>query len=174
MKPQIFWTTRCRDMKILVKFRTMLNVAWGKKVNNREAFYFLRGFPGTFLLTQRRAIVVAAFTEKQGWLQKKRLHTLCFEAGLHEVKEYKMDIVPQRKVVSAHISFRAHGQIAEDGMIQFLHMKPEIWERMALILHDLKIKNPVADTGIVHVDSVDPRTWLEERYGIRPENEDDE
>jgi hypothetical protein len=171
-KPQMLSCARQLAMKILVKFRTMVNVAWGTKVNNREAFFFMRGFPATFLLSQRRAVVVAAFTEKQGWLTKKQLHTLCFEAGLHQVKEYNLDVLPQRKVVSAHIKFHAHGQLAEDAMIQFIRMKPEIWETMAAHLHDLKIKNPVEDTGIVHVDSVNPRTWLQERYGIQPTTEE--
>jgi hypothetical protein len=161
-------------MQILVKFRTMVNVAWGTKVNNREAFYFMRGFPATFLLSHRRAIVVAAFTEKQGWFTKKKMHTLCFEAGLHQVKEYKLDVLPQRKVVSAHIKFHAHGQLAEDAMIQFIRMKPEIWETMASHLHELAIKNPVDDTGIVHVDSVNPRVWLNDRYGIKPVSDDNE
>jgi hypothetical protein len=161
-------------MKILVKFRTMLNVAWGTKVNNREAFYFMRGFPATFLLTQRRAIIVAAFTEKQGWLTKKKLHTLCFEAGLHQVKEYKLDVLPQKKVVSARIFFNAHGQLADGAMIQFIRMKPEIWESLVKHLNGLVIKNPVEDTGIVHVDSLNPRVWLDERYGIKPVKEDNE
>lgn len=155
-------------MKILVKFRTMVNVAWGTKVNNREAFYFMRGFPATFLLTQRRAIVVAVFTEKQGWLQKKKLHTLCFEAGLHEIKEYKMDVVPQRRIVSAHMTFHAHGQLAEGAMIQFIKMPPEIWSMITNHLDNLKIRDPVDDAGFVNVDDLDPRVWLRNRYDIRP------
>ncbi|MBN2154016.1 MAG: hypothetical protein JW839_21340 [Candidatus Lokiarchaeota archaeon] len=155
-------------MKILVKLRTMLNVSWGTKVNGREAFFFMRGFPATFMLSQRRAIVVAAFTEKQGWFQKKRLHTLCFEAGLHQVKEYKMDIVPQRRIVSAHMKFHVHGQLAEDAMIQFLRMPPDIWNAIIGHLDTLKIKEPVLDAGIVHVDDKDPRAWLKDRYGLQP------
>ena len=155
-------------MKILVKFRTVLNVSWGTKVNDREAFFFMRGFPATFLLSQRRAIIVAAFTEKQGWFQKKKLHTLCFEAGLHQLKEYKMDVIPQRRIVSAHMKFHAHGQLAEDAMIQFIRMQPEIWNTITSHLDNLKIKDPVEDTGIVNVDDDDPRVWLKSRYGLQP------
>ena len=154
-------------MKILVKFRTTLNVAWGTKVNGREAFFFMRGFPATFLLTQRRAIVVAAFMEKQGWFQKKSMHTLCFEAGLHQLKEYRMDVIPQRRIVSAHMKFHAHGQIAEDAIIQFLRMSPDIWNVMKNHFDGLKIKDPVEDTGIVKVDEEDPRIWLKSRYGLQ-------
>ena len=159
-------------MKILVKFRTMLNVAWGTKVNNREAFFFMRGFPGTFLLTKRRATIVAAFTEKQGLFTKKKLHWLCFEAGLHEIKEYKFDLIPVRKIVSAHMTFHAHGQLAEDTMIQFIHMNPEIWNAISSHLDNLHIKNPVEDTGIVIVDSLNPQKWLQDRYDIVPESEE--
>nr|MDO8114381.1 hypothetical protein [Candidatus Sigynarchaeota archaeon] len=150
-----------------MKFRTMLNVAWGTKVNNKEAFYFMRGFPGTFLLTERRAIIVAAFTEKQGLFKKKKLHQLCFEAGLHKVKEFKLDMIPQRRIMSAHITFYAHGQLAEDAMIQFLRINPDIWTAISAHLHDLKIKNPVADAGIVLVDTMDPRAWLNDRYDLQ-------
>ncbi|MEX2682510.1 MAG: hypothetical protein Q6373_013000 [Candidatus Sigynarchaeota archaeon] len=149
-----------------MKFRTMLNVAWGTNVNGREAFFFMRGFPATFLLTQRRAIIVAAFMEKQGWFRKKKLHTLCFEAGLHQVKEYKMDIIPQRHIVSAHIKFHAHGQISEDAIIQFLRVPPDIWNVIVNHLEGLEIKDPVVDTGIVKVDEDEPRVWLKTRYGL--------
>jgi hypothetical protein len=173
-KPQMSARARQLAMKILVKFRTMVNVAWGTKVNNREAFFFMRGFPATFLLGQRRIVVVAAFTEKQGWFINKKVHTLCFEAGLHQLKEFKLDVLPQRKVVSAHITFHAHGQLAENAMIQFIRMKPEIWEKMVSHMHDLVIKNPVDDTGIVHVDSVNPRAWLNDRYGIKPISDEED
>jgi hypothetical protein len=173
-KPQMSARARQLAMKILVKFRTMVNVAWGTKVNNREAFFFMRGFPATFLLSQRRVVIVAAFTEKQGWLVKKVLHTLCFEAGLHQLKEFKLDMIPKQKVFSAHISFHAHGQIAEDAMVQFIRMKPEIWETISRHLNGLKIKDPVEDTGIVFVDSLNPRAWLEDRYGIKSPEKDDE
>lgn len=153
-------------MKILVQFKTMLNVVWGTSVNGREAFAFMRGFPGTFLLTQRRAIVVAEFMEKQGWLKKKRLHALCFEAALHHVKEFKFHVVPARKMATAFISFDPHGQLGEGAVIQFLKMTPDIWTAIDEHLRGLDVKNPLDDSGIVHVDTLLPRGWLKARHGL--------
>ena len=59
-------------MKILVQFRSFINVVWGTNIQNREAFAYMRGFPATFFLTERRAIVVGEFLEKEGWLKKKK------------------------------------------------------------------------------------------------------
>ena len=74
-----------------------MNVIWGTNIDGREAFAFLRGFPATFFLTERRAIVVGEFTEKQGWFHKKQYHRLVFEAGLHQLKDYKINIIPEKK-----------------------------------------------------------------------------
>ena len=153
-------------MKILVQFKTLVNVVWGTPVDGREAFAFMRGFPATFLLTQRRAIVVAEFMEKQGWLKKKRLHALCFEAALQHVKEFTFHVVPARKVATAFISFHPHGQLGEGTVIQFLKMNPQVWSAIDEHLRGLDVKSPLTDSGIVHVDSLLPRGWLKARHGL--------
>lgn len=153
-------------MKILVQFKSLVNVVWGTPVNGREAFAFMRGFPATFLLTKRRAIVVAEFMEKQGWLKKKRLHALCFEAALQHVKEFTFHVVPARKVSTALISFHPHGQLGEGAVIHFVKMDPRIWQAIEGHLRGLQVKNPLDDSGIVHVDSYLPRGWLKARHGL--------
>nr|MDO8119276.1 hypothetical protein [Candidatus Sigynarchaeota archaeon] len=154
------------DMKTLVRFRTLVNVIWGKPINGKEAFAFIKGFPATFILTQRRAIVVAEFLEKQGWFHKKAVHRLCFEARLDKVKEYKLEVFKERRIVSAIITFHPHGDIGETGMIQFLRMSPDVWPVIERHLATLDIKKPVEDGGIVLVDGVDPRAWIKDRYDL--------
>lgn len=154
-------------MRAIVKFRTYLNVVWGKPINGRKAFAFVNGFPGTFFLTGRRAIVVAEFTEKKGWLQKKRYHRLVFEAGLHKIKEYSFNFILRKKGFTGFISFDGHNELTDEAMIQFIKIPPEIKKAIEDHIKDLNVKNPVENSGIVKIDleAPPPQRWLNERYG---------
>ena len=156
-------------MKVLVKFRSIMNVIWGTNVEGREAFAFLRGFPATFFLTERRAIVVGEFTEKQGWFKKKSYHRLVFEAGLHELKDFKINIIPEKKILTGYIEFHPHGDLGKKAppIIQFLKMRPEIGEVISEHLSNLSIRHPVEDTGIILIDQKAPlpQKWLSKRFG---------
>jgi len=156
-------------MKVVVKFRTMLNVVWGTKVEGREAFAFVRGFPATFFLTERRAIVVGEFIEKQGWLQKKAYHRVIFEAGLDHLKEYKSQINPKKRVLTGYLSFHPHNQLGEGALIQFMRLRPEINRTIENHINGLSIKTPVEDSGIILVDSIapPPQQWLNKRFGTK-------
>jgi hypothetical protein len=156
-------------MRVLVEFKSIMNLVWGKPILGYEAFAFLRGFPATFLMTERRAIVFAIFMEKQGWFRKRKIHRVCFEAGLHEVKEFKMNIIPDKRIFSGFISFNPHNDIGENATIQFLHMRPEIAIAIEEHLTDLKIKSPVKDSGIVLVDDIcpNPQLWINKRLGLK-------
>ena len=155
-------------MKILVQFRTYINLVWATKVQNREAFAYMRGFPATFFLTERRAIVVGEFLEKEGWFHKKKFHRIIYEAGLHNVKDFKINIIPEKKIFTGYIAFKPHNQMGEGAIIQFLKMRPEIGDIINKHLSNLNIKHPIEDTGIVMVDSQAPpiQNWLKERLGI--------
>ena len=154
-------------MKALVEFRTHINLIWGNKVANREAFAFMRGFPATFFLTERRAIVVAEFMENDGWFRKKKYHRVVFEAGLHKIKEFQINILPKKRIFAGFISFHPHNQLGEGTMIQFIKIKPEIGHAIKDHLEKIDIRNPVEDSGIVLVDEVCPRPqiWMNKRYG---------
>ena len=158
-------------MKVLVKFRSILNVIWGTNIDGREAFAFLRGFPATFFLTERRAIVVSEFTEKQGWFQKKQYHRLVFEAGLHHLKDFKINILPEKKILTGYIQFDPHGVLGENTppTIQFLKMRPEIGEVISNHLSNLNIRHPVEDSGIIFYDQKAPlpQAWLSKRFGMK-------
>ena len=154
-------------MEVVVKFKSLMNVVWGTNVNGKEAFAFLRGFPATFILTQRRAIVLAEFSEKMGWFQKKAYHRLVFEAGLHEVSDFKITIKPTKKIRSGFISFRPHGQLGENATVQFLNMDRKIGDAIEKHLTNLVVKNPVKNSGIVIVNDRDvhPTIWWNRKYG---------
>ncbi|QEE16710.1 hypothetical protein DSAG12_02540 [Promethearchaeum syntrophicum] len=154
---------------VIVQFRSYINVVWGTKVQNQEAFAYMKGFPATFFLTERRAIVVGEFLEKKGWLRKKIHHKIIFEAGLQHLKEYQINIFPEKKIFTGFISFHPHNQMGEGAIIQFLKMRPEIGDVIKKHLSKLNIKHPIEDTGIVMVDSQAPllQTWLNERLGIK-------
>jgi len=158
-------------MKILVQFRSYFNLVWGTKNDKlqREAFAYIRGFPATFFLTERRAIVVGEFLEKEGWLKKKKHHRIIYEAGLQHLKEYKINIIPDKKIFTGFISFHPHNQMGEGAVIQFLKMRPEIGDIIEKHLSKINIKHPVEGTGIVMVDSRAPplQGWLNERLGIK-------
>ncbi|MHA1475479.1 MAG: hypothetical protein ACTSQ5_09860 [Promethearchaeota archaeon] len=156
-------------MKILVQFRSYINLVWGTKIQNREAFAYMRGFPATFFLTERRAIVVGEFMEKEGWFKKKIHHRIIYEAGLQHLKDFKINIIPEKKIFTGYISFHPHNQMGEGAIIQFLKMRPEIGKDIKNHLSQLNIKHPIEDTGIVMADSQAPplQDWLDERLGIK-------
>ncbi len=154
-------------MKVLAKFKTNLNVVWEKPVNGQKSFAFVKGFPGIFYLTQRRAIVVAEFTEKTGWMKKKAYHRLIFEAGLHEVSDFQVNINYKDKIFNGYISFHAHNDVGEGAVIQFLKMDPTIGKVIEEHLTDLDIRKPMEETGIVKIDrdAPHPQVWLKKRFG---------
>ncbi len=158
-------------MKILVQFRSYFNLVWGTQNENlnREAFAYIRGFPATFFLTERRAIVVGEFLEKEGWLKKKKQHRIIYEAGLEHLKDFKINIIPEKKIFTGFISFHPHNQMGEGAIIQFLKMRPEIGVVIEKHLSQLNIKHSIEDTGIVMIDSQAPPLgdWLNERLGIK-------
>ncbi|MHA1646897.1 MAG: hypothetical protein ACTSVL_04920 [Promethearchaeota archaeon] len=158
-------------MKILVQFRSYLNLVWGSQNEklNREAFAYMRGFPATFFLTERRAIVVGEFLEKEGWFKKKKHHRVIYEAGLQYLKDFKINIIPEKKIFTGYISFHPHNQMGEGAIIQFLKMRPEIGEDITKHLSQLNIKHPVEDSGIIMIDSNAPplQDWMNERLGIK-------
>ncbi|MHA1777056.1 MAG: hypothetical protein ACTSWC_09780 [Promethearchaeota archaeon] len=162
-------------MRVLVKFRSNYNVVWGSEIAGYKAFAYVKGFPATFFLTERRAIVVGNFSEKIGWFRKKVIHRIIFEASLEYVKEFKMKIDPPKKIFTAFLSFHPHGQLQENSVIQFLKIQPKIGKVIEDYVKDLKIKNPVLDSGIVLVDEIAPpiQEWLNKRFGnkLRYSNE---
>jgi hypothetical protein len=150
--------------KIIVRFHSYLNLIWGKKINNREGFAFMRGFPATFFLMERRAVVVALFQEKMGWFHKPQIHQVCFEAGLDKLIDWKVTIDLKNKIKTAYLKFQPHGMLGE-AEIQFLRMDPKIGYVMQEFLTNLKVKNPILDTGIVRFDYI-PQQWLNERFAL--------
>ena len=154
-------------MKVIVKFKSIINLVWGTPVNGREAFAFVRGFPATFFLTERRAIVVGEFLEKLGWFKQKQMHRIIFEAGLHKMKDFGINILPNKRIFTGFINFHPHNQIGEEATIQFLKMRPEIGKVIEDHLSNLDIKNPVEDSGIIMVDAtaIPPQRWLNKRFG---------
>ena len=154
-------------MKLHVKFRTLINLIWAKPINGRESFSFVKGFPATFFLTERRVIVVGEFTEKMGWFQNKKYHRVCFEAGLHQIKEWKHIIDGVKKMFLGYITFHAHGNLGEGAMVQFIKLNPVIAQAIDNHLKNIAIKSPVEDTGIILIDDECPRPqeWLNKRFG---------
>ena len=154
-------------MKTIVKFKTHLNLVWGKSVSGKEAFAFLRGFPATFFLTKRRIIVLGEFTEKQGWIRKKKFHRVVFEASLDKLKEFKFAFVPKKTYHSGHISFHPHGNLGPNSLIQFIKVPINIKTAIEEYLENLVIKNPLQDSGIILVDDSAPplQYWIDKRFG---------
>ena len=154
--------------EFIVKFKTLLNVTWGNKIDGKESFAFVKGFLGIFLMNKRRAMVVAEFTEKKGWFKKKEYHRIVLEAGLHEVKDVKMDVDRANKRHYGMISFNPHGNLGEGTVIQFLNMNKKMEHLITDYLEDLTIRNPLEDTGIILIDKYCPKpeNWLEKRIEI--------
>jgi len=151
--------------EFIVKFKTMLNVIWGKKIDGRESFAFVKGFPGLFLMTKRRAMVLAEFTEKQGWFKKKHYHRIVFEAGLQHVKNIEMDVDHAKKRHYGMVSFKPHGNLGKGTLIQFLNMNQKMEYAITNYLDGLTIKKPLEDTGIILIDKYCPKPeeWLSKR-----------
>ena len=145
----------------------MLNVVWGTNIDGKEAFAFVKGFPGLFLLTQRRAIVVGEFEEKKGWFRKKERHRICFEASLDEVKECAMEVNLKKKRHYGYVSFHAHGHLSEKATIQFLKMESKMAKKIKDHLDGLDIRKPLEDSGIILIDKYCPdlEEWLKTRVG---------
>jgi hypothetical protein len=154
-------------MKTIVKLKTHLNLVWGNKISGKEAFAFLRGFPATFFLTARRVIVLGEFSEKQGWIRKKKVHRVIFEASLDKLKEFKFAFKPKKTFYSGHISFHPHGQLGPNTLVQFIRIPVNIKSAIEEYLEKLVIKNPLQDSGIILVDesAPPPQYWLNKRFG---------
>lgn len=136
-------------IKIRVKYKTRLNLVWGKPLKNtkKEALAYPIGFPGTIYITDRRVFVIGTFMEKQGLFRKKTINTVYFEAGLQYVKNSKLDIY--KKVKSGYISFNSHGDI-KDGVVHFLKLTPDMIRAINKVLDNVKnLKKHREDTGHV-------------------------
>ena len=138
-------------VKLRVKFKTRLNIVWGKpvKTSKKEALAYPQGFPATFYMTDRRVFVIGTFMEKQGLLRKKSFNTVYFEAGLQYLKKKELNIY--KKVKSGYISFNSHGDI-KDGVIHFLRLTPDMIRAINKVLDNLKnLKKVREETGNVVV-----------------------
>ena len=93
--------------KLRVKYKTRLNLVWGKPLKNskKEALAYSVGFPATLYMTDRRIFVIGTFMEKRGLFRKKIMNTVYYEAGLQYVKTSKLEIY--KKVKSGYISFKS-------------------------------------------------------------------
>ena len=154
-------------VKILVKFRTFINVVWEKEQHGEKAMAFVNGFPGLFILTQRRAIVIGEYMEKQGWLKKKTVRKVIFEASLDKLKNFSFDFNLKTHKFSGYISFHEHNQIGEGALIMFLKMNKAISEAITNHFTEINVKNPLNDSGIVIIDEdvEDSVAWLNNRLG---------
>ncbi|MBN2156357.1 MAG: hypothetical protein JW776_09950 [Candidatus Lokiarchaeota archaeon] len=154
--------TNVSHKKFKAKFRTRVNLVWGKVIptSKREALAYPQGFPATLYLTDRRIFVTGTFIEKKGLLQKKSMNTVYFEAGLQYVDKYKLDIY--KKVKSGYISFNSHGDVHE-GVIHFLRLTREMIRTLQEAIENVKdIKKLRENTGIVILGQ-DPIEILKER-----------
>jgi hypothetical protein len=133
-----------------VKYKTRLNLVWGKKTpatQKKEALAYPEGFPATLYLTDRRAFVTGVFMEKRGLFRKKQVNTIYFEAGLQFVEKYKLDIY--KKVKSGYILFKSHGDI-KNGVIHFIRLTGEMIQAIKKVIDALpSLKKMRQDTGIV-------------------------
>jgi len=150
--------------KFRVKWRTYINLVWGKQIglDKKEALAYPKGFPGIFLLSNRRAFVLGAFVEKQGLLSKAKNNYVYFEAGLQHLKNYQLEITKTTR--SGFISFKSHGDII-NGIIHFIKLQPEIIPAIKNVLENISnIKRPLEDTGIVILGQ-NPFLILKKRLG---------
>lgn len=149
-------------VKLRVKFKTMLNVVWGRPLENdkRKALAYAGGFPATFYMTDRRCFVVGTFVEKRGLLKKKTFNTIYFEAGLEYIDKAELSIT--EKMRSGFISFKPHGMI-EDGIVHFIRLDPEMSKNIQEVVENAKhLKRSREDTGIVKL-GVNPNKILKKR-----------
>ena len=123
---------------------------------------YIRGFPGTLYLTNRRVLIVAMFAEKMGWFRKKRIVKFGFEAGLHMIKEWKISKDQKGFLVGA-ITFHPHGMLGETTL-QFIRLEPNIAKFIQEFFSNKEpIKKPIGDTGIVYFGE-DPVQWANMRF----------
>ena len=108
----------------------------------------------------------AEFTEKTGWLRKKKFRRIVYEASLHKLKDVHFEFVAKRKAYVGYLKFHAHNNLSEDSLIQFLKIPNNIKESIENYLKELSIKNPIEDSGIVllDTDAPPPQRWLNERF----------
>lgn len=140
-----------KPSEIRVQWKTHVNLVWGKPIEyngkQREAIAYVKGFPATFYLTDRRAFVVGAFVEKKNIFSKSANHYIYYEVALHHLKKYELDIYKNTRV--GYISFYPHGDI-QDGIIHFIRLDPTMLKPIKEVLERAKdIKKPREDSGIV-------------------------
>jgi hypothetical protein len=159
-------TPTIKKQKFRVKFKTKLNLVWGKSLENdkREAFAYKDGFPATVYFTDRRVFIIGEFVEKRSLFKKKSSNQyVYYEAGLQYIKDFKLDI--NTKVRSGLISFKPHGNI-ENGIIHFINLDPEMVNAIKKSINNVKnLKKQRIDTGIVVIGE-DPYIILKKRSKI--------
>ena len=139
-----------KKTKFRVKFKTKLNLVWGKSLKNdkREAFAYKDGFPATVYMTDRRIFVISEFVEKKNLFKKKSANLyIYFEVGLQYLDDFKLNVY--EKVGSSFISFKPHGDIGK-GIIHFIRLEPEMAKAFKKVIDNIKnLKKMREDTGIV-------------------------
>ncbi|MHA1340018.1 MAG: hypothetical protein ACTSRZ_07480 [Promethearchaeota archaeon] len=151
-----------KKKRFRVKWKTHVNLVWGKPIgpDKKEAIAYVRGFPATFLLSDRRAFVLGSFVEKKGLFSKATNNYVYFEADLKYLKDYQLEITKSAR--SGFISFNSHGDII-NGVIHFIKMLPEIIQPIKNILENASnIRKPYENSGIVILGK-DPFKILEKR-----------
>jgi hypothetical protein len=148
--------------KVLFKFRSHFNVYWSNEIQGFKGFTYMRGFPGTMYFTNRRLIIVAYFSEKMGWFQRKKTHQLGFEASLSEVKSWDIS-TDQKGNLVGNILFNPHGMLGETT-IQFIKLQSNIANAIREYFSKQQIiKKPLQDSGIVIIGQ-NPVEWANERF----------
>lgn len=152
-------------MRVIAQFRSVFNVSWESDQHGLKAFAYVRGFPATIFLTSRRLILIGEFLEKEGWLKKKKFHRIIFEASLAELKNFELNLDPNKKLRTGFISFHAHGDIGEGATIQFFKVDLKIGQIIKDYLTRIDIKKPPTDSGIIMIeDDAPPVTnWVKDR-----------
>jgi hypothetical protein len=153
-----------KTIEVKVQWKTNVNLVWGKPIEyngkKREAIAYVKGFPATFYLTDRRAFVVGAFVEKKNIFSKSANHYVYYEVALHYLRKYELDIHKNARV--GYISFNAHGDI-QDGIIHFIRLDPKMIKPIKEVLENVRnIKKPREDSGIV-VLGENPQRIFEKR-----------
>ncbi|MHA1727753.1 MAG: hypothetical protein ACTSWY_03365 [Promethearchaeota archaeon] len=154
--------SKVKHVKLRVKFKTKLNIVWGKPLENskKEAFAYKNGFPGIFYMTDRRAFVIGEFVEKRTLYKKALNQCIYFEVGLQYIKKFELNIGKKNK--SGYISFKPHGDI-ENGVIHFIRLEPNIIISIKEVIEKVKnLRRLREDTGIVILGE-DPQTLFKKR-----------
>lgn len=150
---------------IIIKYRSFFNVVWGTPIQGKEALCFVKGFPGLFVLTERRAIIIAQYLEKQGWFKPKKLMNFCFEGGLDHLIKHEITINATKRIFRGYLKFSPHGVLGE-AILQFVKLDPRIGRSLQEYLDKMKILHPITDSGIVRFDIM-PQIWLKDRLKNR-------